>query len=303
MIAAVIVTYNRKKLLYENIDSLLNQSISFDRIFIIDNCSTDGTYKMLVERGWMQDERFVYIKTESNIGGAGGFYTGTKAAYEAGADWIILMDDDGKAANNDTFDRLMKKANELYAKDRGNKKLFVNVLVQKDELLSFDMSDLHTIKDAEKVAVNGIVENEANPFNGTAISRELVESIGFPNKDFFIKGDEVDYKHRAFQVGAYVCTVVDARYNHPRPETFYKKVFGIKVPFFVEAPWKEYYAARNYTYMYRREKRYKAILFEIVFVKFLSIISVKCKKLATLKMLFRGVRHGWKGKLGATVKP
>ena len=157
--------------------------------------------------------------------------------------------------------------------------------------------------EALAAAKDGILEGAANPFNGTLVSRELVDAIGYPNPDFFIKGDEVNYKQRAFDAGAYVATVVDARYIHPRPDTHEKTVLGKKVPFFVEAPWKEYYAARNFTYMYKQKGQYKAIAFELIFVKLLAIVSMKCRKWATVKMLCKGVCHGWKGKLGATVKP
>lgn len=300
MLAAVIVTYNRKTLLGENIRMLLRQTQPFDRIFIVDNCSTDGTPDYLKEQGWMDDERFVYVKTESNIGGAGGFYTGTKAAFEAGADWIVLMDDDGAAADEHTFDILFRAAQKLYHK---NKKLFVNTLVQQDDLLSFKINQMYTVVEALVAAKDGIIENAANPFNGTLVSRELVAEIGYPNPDFFIKGDEVNYKYRAYEAGASVVTVVDARYNHPRPDTKEKTVLGKKVPFFVEAPWKEYYTARNYTYMYKQNGKYKAIMFELLFVKLLAITTMKCKKWATVKMLFRGVDDGMRGHLGATIKP
>lgn len=303
MVAAIIVTYNRKELLEKNIEMLLKQTMQFDKIFIIDNCSTDGTYDYLCEKGFLSNSTFEYITTESNIGGAGGFYTGTKAAYDFGADWIILMDDDGKAADENTFAELMNRAKQLYDKGYGDKKLFINSLVQKDNMLSFKIDDMYTVEEALKAAKDGIIEGAANPFNGTAVSRELVEAIGFPNKAFFIKGDEVDYKQRSFDSGAYVATVTDSRYIHPRPETFEKKVLGIKVPFFVEAPWKEYYAARNFTYMYKQKKLYKAIAFELVFVKLLAICSMNCDKTATIKMLFKGVKDGWKGNLGPTVKP
>ena len=303
MIAAVIVTYNRKNPLVENISMLLKQTRVVDKIFVVDNCSTDGTYEFLSERGWMDSPQFVYIKTETNIGGAGGFYTGTRAAFEAGAGWIIQMDDDGRPADEYTVERLMNIAERLYAKDVAGKKIYVNALVQQGEFLSFNMGDLYTVQEALNDAVDGVIVGEANPFNGTMISRELVAEIGFPNKDFFIKGDEVDYKHRAMKAGAYICTVVDSRYIHPRPETYERAVLGIKVPFFVEAPWKEYYAARNFTYMYKSEKKYKAIAFELFFVKVLAIMSMKCQKWRTIRMLFRGIVDGWNSKLGATVKP
>ena len=51
MLAAVIVTFNRKTLLGENIRMLLRQTMPFDKIFIVDNCSTDGTPEYLKEQG------------------------------------------------------------------------------------------------------------------------------------------------------------------------------------------------------------------------------------------------------------
>ena len=273
MLTAVIVTYNRKELLSQNIEMLLKQTMTVDSIIIVDNCSSDGTYEYLKNCGWTT-EPFLYLKTETNIGGAGGFYTGVKAAYEAGADWIVLMDDDGRMADEHTMEILYRAARKLYDENRGERKLFVNALVQKGELLSFKIDHMYTVVEAMMAAKNGLIEGAANPFNGTLISRELVSDIGYPKKEFFIKGDEVDYKQRALDAGAYVGTVTEAKYIHPRPETVEKTVLGVKVPFFVEAPWKEYYAARNFTYMYKLQEWYKGILFD-----------------------------GWKGNLGVKVKP
>lgn len=276
--------------------------MTVDSIIIVDNCSSDGTYEYLKNCGWTT-EPFLYLKTETNIGGAGGFYTGVKAAYEAGADWIVLMDDDGRMADEHTMEILYRAARKLYDENRGERKLFVNALVQKGELLSFKIDHMYTVVEAMMAAKNGLIEGAANPFNGTLISRELVSDIGYPKKEFFIKGDEVDYKQRALDAGAYVGTVTEAKYIHPRPETVEKTVLGVKVPFFVEAPWKEYYAARNFTYMYKLQEWYKGILFELIFVKLLAVISLKCKKMETIKMLFKGVYDGWKGNLGVKVKP
>ena len=303
MIAAVIVTYNRKELLAENIEMLLAQTRQLDKIFVVDNCSTDGTREYLAELGWLSSTQFVYIKTTDNIGGAGGFYTGTKAAYDAGADWIILMDDDGRMADCYTVEKLYRVAEQLYNNGVGNRKLFVNALVQQENLLSFKMGNKYTVAEAVAASKDGLLEGEANPFNGTMVSRELVAEIGYPNQEFFIKGDEVNYKQRTIDVGGYIVTAVDSRYIHPRPEVFERSVLGKKVPFFVEAPWKEYYAARNFTYMYKAKGLYKAIFFELVFVKLLAIFSMRCQKIKTIHMLLKGVYDGWCGKLGATIKP
>ena len=55
--------------------------------------------------------------------------------------------------------------------------------------------------------------------------------------------------------------------------------------------------------MYKQKKQYKAILFELIFVKVLAILSMDCKKWKTFKMLLKGILDGWTGKLGARVKP
>ena len=46
-LAAVVVTYNRKQLLVECLRALLRQTVCIDRIFIINNASTDGTNEYL----------------------------------------------------------------------------------------------------------------------------------------------------------------------------------------------------------------------------------------------------------------
>ena len=42
-VEAVVVTYNRKALLQECIDAILNQTVSVEKLILIDNNSTDGT--------------------------------------------------------------------------------------------------------------------------------------------------------------------------------------------------------------------------------------------------------------------
>ena len=53
------------------------------------------------------------------------------------------------------------------------------------------------------------------PFNGVLVTRELVERIGLPRAEFFIWGDDHEYRLRAERAGARIATVVDARVHHP----------------------------------------------------------------------------------------
>ena len=93
-VAAVVVTFNRKELLCECLDALLAQTFPVSRIVLVDNASTDGTYELLAEKGYLERGIFDYFRLPINSGGAGGFHEGVKRAYEAGFDWLWLMDAD-----------------------------------------------------------------------------------------------------------------------------------------------------------------------------------------------------------------
>lgn len=89
-VVAVVVTYNRKDLLRQNIECLLLQTYPCD-IYVIDNASTDGTGDMVQV---IEDSRLHYVNTGSNLGGAGGFEYGTREAVRAGYKYVWIMDDD-----------------------------------------------------------------------------------------------------------------------------------------------------------------------------------------------------------------
>ena len=92
-VAAIVVTYNRKDLLIENIESLKQQSESDNLdIIIIDNASTDGTESAL--QPYILDKSIIYINTGSNLGGAGGFNFGIGYAAKQQYKYLWIMDDD-----------------------------------------------------------------------------------------------------------------------------------------------------------------------------------------------------------------
>ena len=95
-VIAVVVTYNRKKLLKECIGALINQNLELYKIIIVNNASTDGTTEYFQSEHIFKDEKIKIINLTKNTGGAGGFEVGTRAAYAAGADYIWLMDDDAE---------------------------------------------------------------------------------------------------------------------------------------------------------------------------------------------------------------
>ena len=53
-----------------------------------------------------------------------------------------------------------------------------------------------------------LIRDVVIPFNGVLVTRALVERIGYPREEFFIWGDDHEYRLRAERAGARIATVV-----------------------------------------------------------------------------------------------
>jgi rhamnopyranosyl-N-acetylglucosaminyl-diphospho-decaprenol beta-1,3/1,4-galactofuranosyltransferase len=69
--------------------------------------------------------------------------------------------------------------------------------------------------DVRAAATDGLIRDIVIPFNGVLLTRALVARIGLPRAEFFIWGDDHEYRLRAERAGARIATVVDARVLHP----------------------------------------------------------------------------------------
>ncbi|MET1037321.1 MAG: glycosyltransferase, partial [Aeromicrobium sp.] len=90
-VAVVVVTFNRADLLAGMLDGLAAQTRRPDAVIVVDNASTDHTREVLEAR---TDLPLHVTHSHDNLGGAGGFHLGVRAAYDAGWDRVWLMDDD-----------------------------------------------------------------------------------------------------------------------------------------------------------------------------------------------------------------
>jgi rhamnopyranosyl-N-acetylglucosaminyl-diphospho-decaprenol beta-1,3/1,4-galactofuranosyltransferase len=206
----VVVTYNRLDLL-QRLVKALSDVPDLDEVLVIDNASTDGTGDWLAG---LDGDRVMARTLERNTGGAGGFHDGLAWAAERGADLVWLMDDDG-LPEPDCLSLLLARAGEL--------DFWGPVVVDQTdpERLVFPIRlpggtrVVHALSDVRRAADDGLIRGIVIPFNGVLVTRELVERIGLPRAEFFIWGDDHEYRLRAERAGARVATVVDARVRHP----------------------------------------------------------------------------------------
>ncbi len=91
-VTAVVVAFNRLAKLKNVIASIEGQTRPPDRLIVVDNASTDGTGEYLASLKTPLE--LEVLSLAENSGGAGGFAAGMARAYELGADFVWVMDDD-----------------------------------------------------------------------------------------------------------------------------------------------------------------------------------------------------------------
>ena len=212
-IVAVVVTFNRLGLL-ERLVERLGEIEALGAVLVIDNASTDGT------GGWLASRRTtgeIELKSRTlltNRGGAGGFHDGLAWAIDSDADLVWLMDDDG-LPDRDCLDLLLRHQEDLdfwgpLVVDEADPARLVFPI-----RLPGGTRVVHAVDDVRRAARADRIDGIVIPFNGVLVTKELVDRIGLPREEFFIWGDDHEYRLRAEEAGARVATVVSATVRHP----------------------------------------------------------------------------------------
>jgi len=296
-ITAVVVTYNREGLLIRCIEHLRKQTVCLNNIIVVNNGSTDGS------EAWLNCQTDLDVIHQDNVGGSGGFNRGIQHAYESGYDWIWCMDDDVYPEPN-CLEMLLKqdgdKVGILCPLRKQEGKIFLTE-IRKFNLCNPFKSlhiDVLTQKD-----VNGIdfINIEGIAFEGPLIKREVVGSIGLPNKDLFLLYDDSDYGYRAVLAGYQIRLVTKAILNK---ELFFAD--EDRVTQVQKGKWKLYYHIRNTVYFNRsygknllvRHLRPIAVLLQYESYVLKNILFNKKYELSDMATFYQAYRDGVKGKLG-----
>jgi rhamnopyranosyl-N-acetylglucosaminyl-diphospho-decaprenol beta-1,3/1,4-galactofuranosyltransferase len=212
-VAVVVVTMNRSALLEGMLTALAAQTRQPDAVLVVDNASTDDTREVLARHA---DELPLRVTTtEENLGGAGGFHLGVRQAWEGGYDRIWLMDDDVVPAPDCLAVMMATDEACLMAvrEDSGGR------LVEK-AATRFDLTNPLAVRPKTAMVETDYASRELMPervglenvaFEGFMVRREVVARIGFPDPEFFIFYDDVDYAVRARRAGFAIWAVRDAR--------------------------------------------------------------------------------------------
>ena len=217
-VIALIVTYNRKELLQECLDSVLNQTVPVDAILVVDNASTDGTSELFENGKYSEVGNLHYCNIGTNLGGAGGFKFGLEIASAVNCDYVWLMDDDC-IPNPTALEKLLESLDHLPEKPS-----FLASAVYGPEGEPMNVPKLSSrthsngYQDWYRYTSFGLVEIERATFVSLLIDVEAIKHVGLPIGSYFIWGDDIEYTNRLakYHAPGYLCscsTVVHKRQN------------------------------------------------------------------------------------------
>lgn len=284
-VIAVVVTYNRQFLLAQCIEGLRKQTRKVDKILVINNGSTDHT------EGWLRSQPDIEFITQENVGGAGGFYTGIKTAFEKLYTWVWLMDDDGYP-KADALEMLLEGDEEELCLRNCS-------VINKEDKKSFvwktgNYSNLDEVK-------NPVIKNVAHPFNGTLLHRKVIERVGFPKAKLFLWGDETEYFHRIISKNKIpYYTKANSIHYHPACAYSYKNDWNLTTN------WKMYFYIRNRLFILKSRFSKSLPIAFIMYCGFLTafagtiIIFQKTNKLKKLGFILWPMKDALTNNFNAT---
>jgi GT2 family glycosyltransferase len=290
-IAAVVVTHNRPQLLLQALAALRAQTRPLDSIYVVDNAS-DCPVEQLIDG--IGDTATVVLRSDTNIGGAGGFALGMAKAFAAGHDWIWLLDDDA-LARPDALAKLLAALDNLG--ERARPGAVCGAVREFGDLALQHRRRYHRPTGLERSLPR---EAYAGPpcrvdtasFVGFLVSAAAVAEAGFPDRSLFLGYDDTEYSLRLGRAGLTVWLVPDSVIEHLRERRARLRAgpFGRK----------HYFTIRNRIAVARRYASLPIVpsCVALGFGAAVWLASAGRLRRGALRILWRAVADGWRGRLG-----
>lgn len=245
--AAIIVAFNRSAKLLKVLDALDIQTKRPDIILVVDNASTDDTQALMEARA-RDDGSLRYLRLPKNVGGAGGFHAGLKAAYGMGAHYFWISDDDAYP-EPDAIEKLLH-AITTFEENHAWRPSFACSRVEWTDGSLCEMNTPRPVWDWPRfvtAAQNWPLVDSAS-FVSVLIPRWAVSEHGLPIHDYFIWFDDAEYTRRIARSYPGIF-VPESVVMHDTPDNR-----GVNFGMIDEKSlWKFKYGARNETSFRRRE--------------------------------------------------
>ena len=251
-VVAVFVTMNRAATARVCLERLMAQSLRPERVFVVDNASSDGTPADLKEFAeqvdWMS-----YEILPANLGNAGGMEVAFKRVFDEGAESVWILDDDSWP-EPDALREL------LTAEISGECIRTCCVVDLRKNQLSWPLQ----IRDGEGWKLvdqrSGLPTEKSvlvrRAWLGALIPRSVYKRVGNVNGALFLRGEDEDYPRRIEAEGIDTYLMPGSLLHHPASGPLKHWHVG-KYTVVVETSLEGnplYYRLRNSWWMARRDR-------------------------------------------------
>jgi rhamnopyranosyl-N-acetylglucosaminyl-diphospho-decaprenol beta-1,3/1,4-galactofuranosyltransferase len=252
-IAAVLVAFNRDEFLKRALQHTVSQSLPCNSVIVVDNANLESTRQLV------KDFKAIYISGSLDNGSAGGFALGISYAIENNHDYVWTLDDDGYPDPR-CLEELMQVMIELNLDVTSPLSLSQEDLSQTANPYLFGFRKVTSASDIQK---ESYWLGKVQFYNGMLLSRKIIDLIGLPKKELFLRGDEMDYFYRAKRANLGMALVTHALFFHPSgiPEFANSRnsIMGVVMPMDEK---KKYYQFRNRGYLIREYRLFVNALYD-----------------------------------------
>ena len=255
--AALVLTYNAPQALARCVDAIAAQTSPPDEIVVVDNASSPPVTAAMVSPG---DIPLRIVRSEANLGPAGGWAIALRDFLDAGATHAWLMDDD-IVPEPECLAALWSALDE-----RPSSPFVVPVSIQPD----------------------GSVGRWGS-WCGFLIGRDIVETVGVPMAELFWWAEDTEYCHWRIPQAGFPLRFID------KAVVRHDAIRQVGDP----PAWKYYYEARNMLYLHWHiMHRVGWLPRNFVRLTSRAVIRQKRGRLHCLAAIGRGVFDGAFGRLG-----
>jgi len=295
-VGIVAVNYNGAAFIGEFAESLRRVRYPNFRLIVVDSASTDGSADELARL--VPDA--VLLRSDENLGTAGGNNRGIAYCLEHGFDYVLLLNND-TVLTEDVLDRLVAAAGErtmvvpkiLYYYDR---RLISTHAGGFDWRLGVFRHTFHGRPDS--TAASTPRELETASFCCALVPAAAFREVGLLDERFFMYYEETDWLRQALDRGYRLLYRPEAVIYHRESAS---SGGGWMTPF------KHYYATRNRLYLVRKSSSSRGMyaVFTVYFLggrlAYLALHLLR-RRPRLARALVRGVLDYYRGRMGRTLE-
>jgi GT2 family glycosyltransferase len=294
----ILLCYNTPhERLKEIIESIINQTYEVYKILIWDNASSNKIEEFLLQKGFLNNSKIIYIKSDQNLGAGGGFSSAMDYIKKKfnNYEWIWLIEDD-VSPEKDCLEKLL-----LY-------KNISSILIPRRKFLDGEILDDETIlifPAMKFLNMNNIsIKNNkkftfvfTHTFEGLLINKNLIKQIGYPPSENFLLHDDTIYTLKTWLYDNPVLVndafLITLKNKELKKDLLPRHVYYMNRNLFLV---KEFLVKNNL--LNKKETLIFNILFVYRFLKYSLLSIFKFRSFKALYLVFRAFYDGINKKFG-----